>query len=552
MGVIMVLLGAGADANKAIGGAFTDMLMCTPLTMAALRGNVAAIMALLGAGAEVDLPMARGVTPLHVAANCGQLAAVTALLRAGACVNEAADNGSTPSSVASHSGHEAVLTTLVQAALGKAPISVATKSWCATLLIDAARRNDTAIVVALLRAGVDVDEPSRDSKLPALFSAILSGNVAVMTVLLRWGAEANKACGSLGSPLEIALHKGREAPVALLLAWHADSNIVCGDKGSSLLAVAVRKGNEALVALLLAWGSDVNGVSGELKTPLSVAVQDGNETLVALLLAGGADTNKAIKDGQTPLGIAALEGHVGLVTSLLGAKADVDKARGDNGYTPLMLAAGAGHVAVAVVLLEAGADANKATDVNDVHTTPLLLAAIRGHATTVAVLLKGGADVGNTGSGFEASTPLRMALHNGHASVAALLHSWTLARGDPCQQYFIGFSQLPKTLAIVDPHGCSLSQLPTEVIRAILTKPPSCRHLSHQVRLCNLFVLSPYRDLSLSVLRARSNVMCSPTGSVVYLLDCDIAHRYPERCVLMLINSLLSTHVGYCKRVSDI
>jgi hemoglobin len=73
--VACLLIRAGADVN-ASGG----VKHCTPLHMAARRGNVEVAAALLDCGAQIDARDSQGVTPLQRALNCRK-PAVTALLR---------------------------------------------------------------------------------------------------------------------------------------------------------------------------------------------------------------------------------------------------------------------------------------------------------------------------------------------------------------------------------------------------------------------------------------------------------------------------------------
>lgn len=63
--MVALLISAGADVNAAGG-----VQLCTPLHMAARRGNVAMAKALLAAGANPDAMDTNGVTPLGRAVNC--------------------------------------------------------------------------------------------------------------------------------------------------------------------------------------------------------------------------------------------------------------------------------------------------------------------------------------------------------------------------------------------------------------------------------------------------------------------------------------------------
>jgi len=94
------LIAAGADPN-----AFEGTDDWTPLQWAARNGHVAAIAALLKAGAHVDGPNSGGYTPLMLAAGNGHTAAIDALIAAGADVHHANGGGETALHRASQFGH---------------------------------------------------------------------------------------------------------------------------------------------------------------------------------------------------------------------------------------------------------------------------------------------------------------------------------------------------------------------------------------------------------------------------------------------------------------
>jgi len=76
----------------------------TALHWAARQSNVAALQALLAAGAAVEAATNRGCTPLHLAAKKGHVLAVQALLAAGANIEATNNFGRTPLHVAAQSG----------------------------------------------------------------------------------------------------------------------------------------------------------------------------------------------------------------------------------------------------------------------------------------------------------------------------------------------------------------------------------------------------------------------------------------------------------------
>jgi ankyrin repeat protein len=124
-------IAAGADPNALVKDMF-GFGDSTPLQRAALKGHVAAIAALVKAGARVDCASSNGYTPLILAAAEGHTAAVDALVAAGADVHRSRNDGDTALHRASARGRLEVARVLLQAGArtdvrnndGKRPIDV--------------------------------------------------------------------------------------------------------------------------------------------------------------------------------------------------------------------------------------------------------------------------------------------------------------------------------------------------------------------------------------------------------------------------------------------
>ena len=104
--VVALLVQAGANVN-----AQDQVKHCTPLHMAAHRGNVVVARALIGYGAAVEARDTNGDTPLHRAVKCGQAEMVAFLLSQGADVQAQARSGKTPWHMARGARIQAVLHT---------------------------------------------------------------------------------------------------------------------------------------------------------------------------------------------------------------------------------------------------------------------------------------------------------------------------------------------------------------------------------------------------------------------------------------------------------
>jgi ankyrin repeat protein len=93
--------------DKVTGVSTRGLFDCTPLHVAAVRGDVHIIGLLLDAGAEIDVRGEYGHTPLHDAVGQGHVEAVKLLMSRGANPNIPNDWGQTPKDSARTGGrHE--------------------------------------------------------------------------------------------------------------------------------------------------------------------------------------------------------------------------------------------------------------------------------------------------------------------------------------------------------------------------------------------------------------------------------------------------------------
>jgi ankyrin repeat protein len=114
-------------------GKFTNFLFGAPLHVAAGKGDIAAVQALLEAGADVNQQDALGATPILYAAANGKLDIVKFLLHNGADVNAQKKDGMSALIMAAASGHSSVVRALIehgadvnaQDATGQSPLDFA-------------------------------------------------------------------------------------------------------------------------------------------------------------------------------------------------------------------------------------------------------------------------------------------------------------------------------------------------------------------------------------------------------------------------------------------
>jgi ankyrin repeat protein len=137
------------------------------------------------------------------------------------------------------------------------------------------------------------------------------------------------------------------------------------------------------------------------ETVLMLAARSGNVETVKALLARGAKHDARERHGQTALMWAAAEGNTAVVRTLLDAGGDI-KATSDSGFTPFFLAVREGRLDTVRGFLAAGIDVN-ATMQRTRGTSPLLLAVQNGHFELAVALVDAGADPNDARPGF---TPL--------------------------------------------------------------------------------------------------------------------------------------------------
>jgi ankyrin repeat protein len=398
----------------------------TPVADATMRGDVAAIRALIDRGADVNLAHGDGMTPLHWAADRGNLEAATLLLKKGARLGAVTRiGGYTPLHVAARAGHAPVVAALLAAGADAGAVT----TTGAVALHFAAASGSADAVTALIDAGgaVNAREPQW-GQTPLMFAAA-AGRTAVVRVLMARGAD-HRATGTVIDISERNRRDGadsrtRNARVAALQRERAAAlakiaGTAIPPPQSRGRRPATDDGNEPEP---LGY-ADLVGAHGGM-TALLLAVRDGRHDTALALLDAGADLNQ-VSDGDhtSPVLMAAINGHYDLALDLVRRGADVTLAS-DAGATPLYGVLNmqwapkarhpqpahyqqqrVGYLELAEAILQAGADVNARLTktlwyttynrdllgVDRTGATPFWLAAYTLDIPAMKLMLKYGAD----------------------------------------------------------------------------------------------------------------------------------------------------------------
>ena len=314
---------------------------------------------------------------------------------------------------------------------------------------DAAMHGDRAAVKALLQQGGDVNAAQGDG-MTALHWAAMKNDGELAQMLVYAGANV-KATTRLGSntPLVLAARNGNAPVVQVLLKAGADAKAATST-GTTPLMLAAASGSTEAVTALLAAGSDLEAKESSMQqTPLMFAAAFSRVEVMKALVAAGANvkattkvvnlasltspedefrqqqtppaTGAPVAAGARPAGAPTPEPSAGAAPPAAAgapapaaspAQAQTQAGGGGGG------GGGGGRRGPAVG--KAGVD--RQFRYNELvgwqgGLTPLLFAVRQGSMEAVDVLLGAGADVNQVSAG-DKSSPLVLAIANGHFDVA--------------------------------------------------------------------------------------------------------------------------------------
>lgn len=250
--VVALLKGAGAVEVPSPAQPFLD---------AVIRGSTEDVRAMLKDPALAKATQAtrdpltnvRKMTVLQLAATRGHIEIVKALLQAGADVNARSSEGTALVNAAQWTPadkKEEIVTILLEAG---ADVS-ATDSSTSMAIHHAATAGSAGVVRALLKAGVDVNAVMPAFGETPLIAAASRGHSAVVIDLIKAGASVNTPDLNKRTAVMMAAAKGDVTSVRALIAAGADVNVV-ENNGGTALAWAKNLGHQEIVELLVRAGA---------------------------------------------------------------------------------------------------------------------------------------------------------------------------------------------------------------------------------------------------------------------------------------------------------
>jgi len=251
----------------------------TALLYAARGGNLEAVKAIVGAGADIERPEANGVRPLVMATLNDRIDVATYLVSKGADVNAADWYGRTPLWTAVDLRNLDLAADATDNGVDRPAALKLIK-----LLLDKGAKPNTrqqnyAPVRAYLTEGGSLSWVDFTGQ-TAFIRAALSGDVETMTMLLKYGADPN-----------IATYRGTTALMAAAgVNWVYYHTY---DEGEDQLLNAVK--------LCVKLGQDVNATNSMQVTALHGAANRGSNKIINYLVGRGAKLDFADDQGRTAL-----------------------------------------------------------------------------------------------------------------------------------------------------------------------------------------------------------------------------------------------------------
>jgi uncharacterized protein len=351
LAVTAIVLGAGTVGRAAGKSDVADAVM---------KGDKAALRALLQQNADVNAPQNDGATALHWAVYRDDLEAADVLIAAGAKVDAANREAFTPLAMASLYGNVPMIERLLTAG-AEAKQRLANGE---TMVMLAARNGNPLAIRMLAAAGADVNAKESLRGTTALMWAAEQRHPDAVKMLLEVGADYSARSGPAGLPRNYMAPRVNTANVRDAARRHAAA-AAAGRTYNEQLEYEVAQGSKISLGIRQRPNPIAGAGAPAPAAPVAAPVEPTDD--VDVIVAGLVGTGGG---GLTPLVFAAREGDLQSAKALLDAGADVNQTT-EYGWTPLLTATNNRHYKLARYLIERGGNPNIA---NKGGWTPLYLA----------------------------------------------------------------------------------------------------------------------------------------------------------------------------------
>ena len=294
-----------------------------------------------------------------------------------------------------------------------------------TALHWAAFHDDVDMVRLLVAAGANVKVATREGAITPLFMACENGNAAIVSALLKAGADANAVNANGTTALMTAAASGSVDAVKVLVEAKADVNAKESAHGQTAVMFAAALNRAEVVRYLLEHGADPNIASKVTKVERVRFDQDGQ---IVEERPGAAAGGRGGRGGRGGAPLSAEAQDKADEAADAQAAADAAKKANETAQAELQTLAHAIQLKSAAYLLakpkqRAGDVAARAPRRVGAEfmggMTALLYAAREGHMEAARALVQGGA--GLNVANADKFSPMVMAITNGHYDLAMYL-----------------------------------------------------------------------------------------------------------------------------------
>lgn len=292
------------------------------LLVAAGKGELELVKAMLDSGADPNMTDRKGLTPLMYAARKDEPEVIKLLLARGADIDAKDKSGWSALMVAIKKDHPEMARMLLEH--GANPHIVDPTGWNALNL--AAVEGYHEVARALLDYGVDVNARNVDKK-TALMMAAKSGNPDTVEVLIEYHANLTVHDHLGTTALMYAAREGNVGVIKRFAQYFARlpeekrTNLVDQEDGSEWTALtwAVKKEQPEAAKALIDAGADYNHKDSEGTPLLHIAVNNDDEKTVDLLLSHQVNVKAKDQYGLTALVYALKEKHTEIAKKIKAA-----------------------------------------------------------------------------------------------------------------------------------------------------------------------------------------------------------------------------------------